>query len=635
MAFRSPRQKCRGLQLFRYYGAVNIRGERILVFGDSLTKHGADSSPEVWNVDAGSSRSSSAPGDLLASMLLERGAAAVRTNARVGRSAMNFYSRENAKQLLADDIAWRPTKVIVMLGTNDIGRSPDGTRTAMTAIRDTFKGAGAEVWAIGPPLFVSPSEGLNGGALQIIGVMKSVFGGRFVDARYPTEQAGALQNRARDGVHFTAASARPMAETLASTLSAKLSPTVWWTIGAVVGGASAAWLSWHLISARLRKRRTKTVQFSGPGGRCFPWAFENVKDGTFMHGKVRHPWTGQIYDHAWIEKDGRVLDWQSCEMGLGPGKDGWDRDDFYARWKPTNVKALTAAQLKKRPWLKHGPLSGGDKLRLEIADYEAVDALREAAKNGERFGGRKVFLSSIVDMKDPQTRRVLLALQRDGLIELTRADLVAAMDPKLVKASELDADGATYHFLVDDGDALEGPKTKTRKHSEELFIRFGEWHPTERSRNYARGGTEDGVSVYDVAWRSKEKRWDVRMPTEADNPHGPEDTFWTLLKKAEAGEDPVFILKGDVVGVGHDGEPLIRNIRVVKKVDPKDLVSSDLRWTGLKKPLGDIDINILRHENKWMRIGSMPKAAGYKQIPCKSGLDKRGDGIFRVRCWSK
>lgn len=235
---------------------MNIRGERILIFGDSLSHHGADNAPEVWNVDAGSNRASSAPGDLLASMLLERGAAAVRTDARVGRSAMNFYSRENAQQLLSDDVAWAPTKVVVMLGTNDIGRSLDGTRTAMTAIRDAFKGAGAEVWAIGPPLFVGASEALNGGANAVIDIMKSVFGGRFVDARYPTEQAGALQNRAKDGVHFTAASARPMAETLTQTLSAKISPTVWWTIGAIAAGAGGAYVAWRMVSARLRKRGT-------------------------------------------------------------------------------------------------------------------------------------------------------------------------------------------------------------------------------------------------------------------------------------------------------------------------------------------------------------------------------------------
>ncbi len=117
--------------------------------------------------------------------------------------------------------------------------------------------------------------------------------------------------------------------------------------------------------------------------------------------------------------------------------------------------------------------------------------------------------------------------------------------------------------------------------TEERFLRFGTWHPSERSRNYASGGNEDGVSVYDVVWRPKEKRWNVRMPPESDNPWGPEDTFWTLVKKAETGEDPIFVLRGDVVGVGHDGEPLIRGIVIEKKITAKDLMSSDLRWKGL------------------------------------------------------
>jgi hypothetical protein len=125
--------------------------------------------------------------------------------------------------------------------------------------------------------------------------------------------------------------------------------------------------------------------------------------------------------------------------------------------------------------------------------------------------------------------------------------------------------------------------TSPPKRREELFVRFGTWHPSERSRNYARGGSEDGVSVYDVMWRPKDGRWDVRMPSESDNPWGPEDTFWTLIKKAEAGEDPIFVVRGDVVGVGHDGEPLIQHIAVVKPVTVQDLMSSDLRWRGLDR----------------------------------------------------
>lgn len=149
--------------------------------------------------------------------------------------------------------------------------------------------------------------------------------------------------------------------------------------------------------------------------------------------------------------------------------------------------------------------------------------------------------------------------------------------------AQQDADGRVQRRPAHATKKTSLKKTPARERAEELFLRFGTWHPSERSRNYARGGTEDGVSVYDVEWRAKDERWNVRMPTESDNPWGPEDTFWTLLKKAEAGEDPIFVLRGEVVGVGHDGEPLIQHIGVVKRVTSQDLMSSDLRWKGLPR----------------------------------------------------
>ena len=42
----------------------------------------------------------------------------------------------------------------------------------------------------------------------------------------------------------------------------------------------------------------------------------------------------------------------------------------------------------------------------------------------------------------------LVAAHRAGELTLARADLVAAMDPALVAASEIAADGASFHFLV-------------------------------------------------------------------------------------------------------------------------------------------------------------------------------------------
>lgn len=86
------------------------------------------------------------------------------------------------------------------------------------------------------------------------------------------------------------------------------------------------------------------------------------------------------------------------------------------------------------------------------AAYRLLAALYldDAAAYGTRFGTRKVFLSTVpgIDLADPECTDVLLTLLRTGCLEFARADLVAAMDPALVAASEWRLDGATQHFLV-------------------------------------------------------------------------------------------------------------------------------------------------------------------------------------------
>jgi hypothetical protein len=65
-----------------------------------------------------------------------------------------------------------------------------------------------------------------------------------------------------------------------------------------------------------------------------------------------------------------------------------------------------------------------------------------------RFGARKVFLCAIVDVTDAATMATLDDCRRAQLLTFARADLVAAMDPELVEASEWCVDLATFHFLV-------------------------------------------------------------------------------------------------------------------------------------------------------------------------------------------
>ena len=84
---------------------------------------------------------------------------------------------------------------------------------------------------------------------------------------------------------------------------------------------------------------------------------------------------------------------------------------------------------------------------------EAARAVREG-----RFGDRKIFVSAVWGELRAQPRWAelalddfkarLLAAHRAGEVTLARADLVAAMDPELVAASEIAADGASFHFVV-------------------------------------------------------------------------------------------------------------------------------------------------------------------------------------------
>jgi len=83
-------------------------------------------------------------------------------------------------------------------------------------------------------------------------------------------------------------------------------------------------------------------------------------------------------------------------------------------------------------------------------------AARSAATG--RFGDRKVFVAAVWDelRRDPRWAAItlddlkarLVAAHRAGELALARADLVAAMDPALVAASEITADGASFHFVV-------------------------------------------------------------------------------------------------------------------------------------------------------------------------------------------
>jgi hypothetical protein len=84
-----------------------------------------------------------------------------------------------------------------------------------------------------------------------------------------------------------------------------------------------------------------------------------------------------------------------------------------------------------------------------------------------RYGRENVFVSALWqrlagDRRIPALsldgfKRWLLDANREQLLDLARADLVDAMDPRLVEESEIEDLGMTFHFVVDRRQALSAP----------------------------------------------------------------------------------------------------------------------------------------------------------------------------------
>lgn len=87
------------------------------------------------------------------------------------------------------------------------------------------------------------------------------------------------------------------------------------------------------------------------------------------------------------------------------------------------------------------------------------EAVHEAMKKAHRFGESKVFISSVWTQLEERAvmwgtlaafKAWLVEENRSGMVRLARADLVSAMDPEMVSASEVEERGASWHFILDE-----------------------------------------------------------------------------------------------------------------------------------------------------------------------------------------
>ena len=85
-------------------------------------------------------------------------------------------------------------------------------------------------------------------------------------------------------------------------------------------------------------------------GECLSYTYtqavRNHKKKNFkaVYGTVQNKWIsgGKRYKHAWVEDKGKVMDWQTMELGMSNfAKKGWPKSQFYKFYTPSNLNVYT------------------------------------------------------------------------------------------------------------------------------------------------------------------------------------------------------------------------------------------------------------------------------------------------------
>ena len=107
---------------------------------------------------------------------------------------------------------------------------------------------------------------------------------------------------------------------------------------------------------------------------------------------------------------------------------------------PPKTKVKRGAKVKSAP--APAPLELTASNLLEVAENLPASA---------KYHGRNVFLWPLLQrfgLTPQEAKPALMKMHQNDEITLTRADLVEAMDPEMVRRSEVSHSGARFHFLT-------------------------------------------------------------------------------------------------------------------------------------------------------------------------------------------
>jgi hypothetical protein len=113
----------------------------------------------------------------------------------------------------------------------------------------------------------------------------------------------------------------------------------------------------------------------------------------------------------------------------------------------------------------------------------------------------------------------------------------------------------------------------------QYFVRFGKWPKNERSRNWLvrhEEVYENGVSAYGATFSPHIGRWMLDTVDYAAT----SGTMQELIY----GDREIYLVQGDEVGEGADGEPVLRNVRLIKQLQKKDILVP-----GVFDPVKDVE----------------------------------------------
>lgn len=131
---------------------------------------------------------------------------------------------------------------------------------------------------------------------------------------------------------------------------------------------------------------------------------------------------------------------------------------------------------------------------------------------------------------------------------------------KLIKMSSEVGGFALHKWEADEMLAWLEKQDTERK---QLYVRFGDIPSNEKSKIYhgeEEIGDENGVSVYPAFELNGNIVLGLTLPIT-------KTTLYTQQHLLEYDNRPCYLVSGDYVGKGTDGEPLIKNISVIKKLD--------------------------------------------------------------------